>query len=191
MANLKQELKIVLNDYAERVADALSDEVFLKGLGELIVKLIIKRTQDGYDIYSRRFGGYNRSYNKKKAYKNADEQKVGKYASNSKSDKLQLTGNLLNSITAAKPKFKVQKNGGIIITGAYVKGTLQRKKAEGLGSTTGVARGGSRYSKKDWLFLGLAIRGSYVKKETEAINKYISDYIGEKLIKSINKKNMG
>lgn len=189
MQNLNQQLTIVLDAYAERVKDALKDEEFLNGLETLIVKLIIDRIEAGYDIYSRKFGGYNRSYKKSKAYEYATERnKPTRYASRSASDKLRLTGNLLSGIKAKTARLvRDEKNGGFIIrTGVYLLAS-QREKAEGLGSTTGVARNHKRYSKKAYLFLGLAVSGSYVQKETKAINKYIADYIGEKLIKKINK----
>ena len=191
MANLKQELNIILNSYAIEVKDSLSDQKFLDGLQDLIVELIIKRTQAGYDIYSRKFGGYNRSYKKKKAYAYAKKHGgiISKYASTSTSDKLQLTGHLFNAIKAKKVRVTQIKNTVILKTGSYILGTKQQKKAEGLGNTTGHSRGGGRYSKKAWLFLGLAIRGAWAKSEQKAINNYIEKWIGEKLVQKINSKN--
>ena len=190
MGKIAQNIELTINkELGARVA-ALGRPSQLRALGELIVGLIIKRTQAGYDIYSRSFGGYNRSYDKKYAYRYARKkgETFTKYASKSKSDKLQLTGQLLSSIKS-KVKFQqLGKNKSRIVVTIYISGREEQEKAEGLMNTTGYKRGGGTYSKKSWDFFGLAVSGTYSEKEQKRINKFISNRLRERTIADIQVK---
>jgi hypothetical protein len=177
MASTEQKIFLKLKADVEKITAEIDINKFIEGLGELIVQLNIKRIQDGYDIRSRKFGRYNVGYDKKEALKYAKKKySTGKYSSTSKSDKLQLTGSLLRSLHYEVKKKSIF-NQGLSVRLVIDTDTRNRKKAKGLMSTTGVARDGSRYSKKAWLFMGLAVSGFYVKKEKEAIDKYIAKFI--------------
>lgn len=189
MSDVSQQISIRLN---KGLGDALSNINTAKlrdKLAELIVKLVIERTQAGYDVYSRRFGGYNKSYDKKQSYKYA-ARKYGttEYSSSSTGDKLQLTGNLLSSIKSNKGRISVSKNGIFITFKVAVTGSKNLRKAEGLQSTTGHTRNGRRYAKKAFVFMGLAISGSYVTKETNAIQDLIIKLVREKTKIKVTKR---
>jgi hypothetical protein len=119
-----------------------------------IHKTIIERVMNGLDLFGDKFGGYNASYKKKKAYQYATK-KYGTYKFASTSAPLRLTGRLLSSIQV---KIQEARTTGNVIKIKYlvtVPPELQPQ-VEGLQSTVGVARNQRRYSKKAWYFLGIS-----------------------------------
>lgn len=189
MADIKQDIEIRLNREYEKAFRAINIKKLVDKISELVIKLVIERTQAGYDLRSRKFGGYNKSYKKSKAYKYA-AKKYGttRYSMKSTSDKLQLTGNLLSSIKTLKTRFRVGEKGVRLFVQVGVTGSKNIKKAKGLQSTTGVARDRSRYSKKSWEFMGLAISGRFAKEEKSAIQNLIAKAIQEEVNIKIRKR---
>lgn len=180
MATIKQTLQLQVSYINKEIVNILKSQSFKRAFAKLLLEINLKRIDSGYDTQSRKFGGYNRGYNKKKAQENSKE-KLTNFASTSNSKKLRLTGNLLSSISIYAVKVVGGKKGLVIKTGYYIKGALQNKKAEGLYSTTGTARGKSKYSKKSWRFLGIATSGRLNKEETQQVNDFISNYVNHDL----------
>ena len=179
MSNIKQQIQVSLNNAFLDYLQKIDKTAFANELGRLIIDLIIKRTQEGYDVRSRKFGNYNRGYNKRKAQKYAAKrQSLTEYASTSNNKKLQLTGSLFSSLTTKTKLFTINKRGINIIIDVFIADSLNRLKAEGLQSTTGYSRGGA-YSKKSWEFFGLATSGNYFNSENIAIQRFIAKEIGK------------
>jgi len=177
MAEIKQQIEFQLNKDLAQALKNLNADKLAKDLAKIILQLILKRINDGYDIKSRKFGNYNKNYNKARAYKYASA-KYGttKYASTSERDKLRLTGNLLSSIDAKPDKIFIGAGGASIKIKVFFKDAFNELKAEGLQSTTGYTKKG-RYSKKSWEFFGLAISGTYANEEKLRLQRYIINYI--------------
>jgi hypothetical protein len=187
MPDIKQTITAsIINDINAYFDDATLVQAGIKA-GQEAVEQIIKRTQSGKDVDNRNFGNYNsdkngKPYNKKRAYKYA-AKKFGttKYASTKTKDKLQLTGNLFSAISYKLKKI-TRTNSNIKFTiELYIKGRRENLKAEGLMSTTGVARNGSRYSKKSWKFFGLSNNSTQLGKESSAIKRAIVKVLGTRL----------
>lgn len=178
MANIKQQIEFSLNkDFAEAMK-LIDYNQLSKKLQKFIIQLVIFRINQGYDIHSRKFGGYNASYNKAKAYKYATS-KFGKteYASSSTNNKLRLTGNLLSGLKIQELSHFVNQNTAKIKLRMYLEGAENQDKAEGLMSTTGTARNRQTYSKKSYEFFGLAVSGSFKVDETKKITAFIQHEI--------------
>lgn len=180
MDNIEQNIKIALD---KKFTDFLSPSratILANKMKTLIPKLIIARTQAGFDIHGRKFGGYNASYDKATAYKYAAKKHgLTSYASSSKSNKLQLTGNLFSSIIAKTKSVKVVNGRIQIIVNVGIQGREEQEKAIGLQSTTGYTRGGGSYSKKSWEFFGLSVSGSYRQNEKTEVLKEVSKVLGK------------
>lgn len=178
-SDIKQSIQVSLNNAFVDYINKIDKLAFTNELGNLIEQLIIKRTQEGFDVKSRKFGNYNAGYNKVKAQKGAAKRSgMTSYASTSKSKKLQLTGSLFSSITTRPKKFVVNKRGIHIVLECFINDSLNQLKAEGLQSTTGRSRSGS-YSKKSWEFFGLAHSGNYVNSESKAIQDFVFKSLGK------------
>lgn len=181
MDNIEQNIKIVLNEKFTEYLNASRATVIANKMQKLIPQLIIARTQDGFDIYGRKFGGYNASYDKKKAFKYASKRDgLTSYASSSKSNKLQLTGNLFSSIFAKTKSVRVINGRVQIVVNIGIKGRDNQEKAIGLQSTTGYTRGGGSYSKKSWEFFGISISGGYQSREKTEVLKLVASILGKR-----------
>ena len=179
MSDLRQSISVSLNKAFADNLNKIDKQKFANSLSDLVVELIIKRTQAGYDVNGRKFGNYNAGYNKAKAQKYARKKSgLTEYASTSKSNKLQLTGSLFSSIEARAKRFTISKRGVTILIEAYIADSFNRLKAEGLQSTTGYTRN-STYSKKSWDFFGLAKSGNFANVEAEAIRKLVQKEFGK------------
>ena len=143
-------------------------------LCKLIIRLIIERILAGYDLFSRKFGGYNESYNKEKAFKYA-VRKYGRteWASKSKRDKLRLTGNLLSSLDAKLIGVQTGLRQVIFRIMITTKDPSQIPKILGLQSETGVARNRRTYAKKAYYFMGLALSGEWKIREEREIRDFL------------------
>lgn len=148
-----------------------------KELEVALLKIQRDRTDDGYDIYGRKFGGYNKSYNKAKAFVYASKRYgtaefSGSPSTTGKRTPLRLTGQLFSGMIV---KFLgVDKQGTkVIFKFKFTVKDDQLKKAEGLQSETGTTRSGSTYSKKSWMFMGLSVSGSNVQQESNIIKSII------------------
>ena len=170
-------------DLQKKIGEAISKSEIDK-LGRALQryireKIIIQRIKDGMDLSGQSFGGYNKSYDKKKSF-NYATRKFGrtKYASNSENDKLQLTGHLLSGIqvTFVSSSNSVNKiNMKFLIN---VRPELEPQQI-GLESTSGSVRtkaGIKKYAKKAWHFLGISKRLGEDKK----ILRFIQSYLGKR-----------
>ena len=86
MSDIEQTISIRLKKDMADTLNNINKTKLLSDIGETIVNLVIKRTSDGYDLQSRRFGNYNAGYNKRKALKYARKHGRNdyKYSSTSK-----------------------------------------------------------------------------------------------------------
>lgn len=163
---------------AKKASAIFVDETKMRQIGQELAKkivgLIIERILAGYDLFSRKFGGYNVSYKKEKAYKYA-VAKYGKtkWASSSTRDKLRLTGNLLSSLEAKVVGVQVGFKQVIFRILITTKDPTQIPKIQGLQSETGVARNHKTYAKKAYLFMGLALSGQWKNKEEQEIRNFL------------------
>lgn len=178
MADIKQQIEIALNKEYANALKSINMPQLMKSLQKLLLKLIIKRISEGYDIHSRKFGNYNTGYDKTKAIKYASK-KYGttEYMSTSKSQKLRLTGNLLSSLASKEVSSYIGQTSAKLKFRIYIKDAVNELKAEGLQSTTGTARNNKTYSKKSYEFFGLALSGDYATRERKAILDLIGLYL--------------
>lgn len=146
-------------------------------MGEEAVKIIKQRTNEGIDIYGRKFGNYNQGYL---------AQKKRRYGSNR--GWLQASGDLFEDITYEVLKITQNRNGASI----KIKVTVKERsylKTIGLQDTTGTARNGKKYSKKAWLFLGLSQTGARVMSEQKRlVDIFNKTVLGKKVPKSLQIK---
>ena len=188
MSAVEQTISIRLKKEMATALATIDRTKLLKDLADKIVALVIKRTSDGYDLQSRRFGNYNAGYDKREALKYAKKkQGTTKFSSTSKSDKLRLTGNLMSSLETNKGRITIKSNGIFITFKVFVTGAKNIKKAEGLQSTTGYTKRGS-YSKKSYEFMGMATSGKYSEIETKALQNIIVKAFREKTQIKVTKK---
>lgn len=131
---------------------------------KVIVKMIIDRIYRGYDLEGRKFGGYNRSYDKSYAFSyvtgGVNSPIASKYfraptEHQSKSEPLRLSGQLLSNIQVDLKTASVLSSQIKVVYRVYVPKKFEEQ-VIGLQSTTGTARNGSTYSKKAWTFMGLS-----------------------------------
>jgi hypothetical protein len=170
----------MINELKKNLSNALLEKAAV-AMGKEAVKIIQERTmQDELDYKGRKFGEYNartyktKSGRRKMAKKQYIQIKRDKYDS---STYLWNTGALMSSIYATKPTVTLSAN---IITIKF-KLTVradQMEKAEGLMSTTGVARNHKTYSKKAWRFLGIAESGPLYQSERNRLLKVFFNHLG-------------
>ena len=158
-------------------------------LCQFILKLIIQRILAGYDLFSRKFGGYNESYNKEKAY-NYAVRKYGstEWASKSKKDKLRLTGNLLSSLDVKLVSIQTGLRKVVFRILISTKDPTQIPKILGLQSETGVARNRRTYAKKAYYFMGLALSGEWKIREEREIRNFLVSELENIISKKIEVK---
>lgn len=159
-------------------------EKVAKKAASFIREMIIQRILDGKDLYGNKFGGYNKSYNKQKAWQYA-ARKYGtyKYSSSSEDAKLRLTGRMLSKIRVQSGSVKKTKSLITMPFRIYPEPII-KEQVEGLQSTIGVARNGARYAKKAWYFMGLS---KQLGEQTKLIN-YIVRQLSQELKGSITTK---
>lgn len=180
----EQEIEIILRKKFLQVVKSTKLEATFKKVGALIVEIMRDRTNDGFDIYGSKFGGYNRSYRKEYALKYAGGKfgtttYVGNSSVSGGRTPLRLTGHLFSAmdfkivnIDNSNPRFIKAK------IKVFVNDKEQQDKVTGLQSTTGTARNGQTYAKKAWKFLGLSVSGSRVQRERNEINSLLRKDIG-------------
>lgn len=141
----------------------------LKPLEKVLVEIMRKRTDEGYDIFGRKFGGYNKSYNKQKALSYA-AKKYGttQFMGNSRTP-LRLTGRLFSSMKAKLLSVNMSGNLMTAKFSIFIDDPTQERKVIGLMSETGTARNHKNYSKKAWSFLGISVAGSRKAQEETLI----------------------
>ena len=165
---IKKKLTQVLSkSMLEEVADKV---------GQKCVDLMRDRTNQKLDIYGRRFGGYNRSYNK--AYALSHSGAKTEWAGTT-STPWRLTGQLFSAMAYKVMKIDLSKLSFQLKI--YINDINQQGKVMGLQSSTGIARNGRAYSKKAWDFLGLSVAGSYMQTERNEINRIISSEVKSQL----------
>jgi len=140
-----------------------------KGLEPILLDIMRQRTNAGFDIYGRKFGGYNRSYNKKYALSHLRETAT-EYKGTTATP-LRLSGQLFSNMIVKYSGFN-RVGTKFLLKFIFTVKESQLKKVEGLTSTTGTARNRKSYSKKSWMFLGLSLSGSRVQIESKVINDY-------------------
>lgn len=183
----EQQVEAVIKGKIQRgLSQGLLQKVGKEGAA-LIRRMIIERILQNKDLYGNNFGGYNKSYKKDKAWAYA-AAKYGtyKYSSSRESDKLRLTGRLLNRIRVNFNPQDVRKTSNQITYKFNI--TTERDvkdQVEGLQSTTGVARNGARYSKKAWYFLGI----SKQLGEQDKLKNFLIRRLGDGLKANIKTKN--
>lgn len=176
--NVTRQIQLVLNQSLAKKMQSIDLKAFGKDMNELLIKNMIVRTQAGVDVQGRKFGGYNKNYDKKQSLKYAKKRYGStKYASSSISDKLQLTGNLFSSFRSNTKGVRKTKNGALIVFKMSIEGKNNNDKAAGLQSNTGYARNRKNYAKKAWDFFGIAQSGVYKKKETRSFFKLFNKYL--------------
>jgi len=126
------------------------------------VDIMRERTSDGKDVDGRKFGGYNRSYNKKKAIKTVKGKTP--YAAKKQGDFLRLSGKLFSDMSAKVIAVDQDLTSIRIKWLMYIK-PRSVKKALGLQQNTGYTRSRKTYSKKSWRFFGLSTGGSQRREE--------------------------
>lgn len=144
---------------------ALSDKIINQDystigreLSQLILKLIWDRTSKGIDIKGRLWRRYKaKGYAKKK-------QQYGR----GKNDWLVLSGDLKRSL-GCKYVNTTKSGSSVTLNFELTIPEDQKKKVEGLLSSTGHDRNGRSYPKSDWLFLGLSEVGTEKANEASAI----------------------
>lgn len=170
MGKIQQQIEIKLSKEVESAMRNIATPELMKKLSEKLIAIMIRRTQDGYDNRGRRFGNYNKSYDKSKAYARAKNK--GRFSSSSTSNKLQLSGELFRSLTYKGAKITNSKTSINLKTTLTIDGIDNQLKAEGLQSTTGYSRKGT-YSKKSWEFFGLSVSGDRVNQEKAEIMLFL------------------
>ena len=179
----EQEIEIILRKKLLKVITTTKLQDTFKKVGALIVEIMRDRTDDGFDIYGSKFGGYNRSYRKAYALKYAGGKfgtttYVGNSSVSGGRTPLRLTGHLFSAMDYEV--IQIQNSGTFIKAKikVFVNDKSQEGKVEGLLSTTGTARNGQTYAKKAWKFLGLSVSGSRVQRERNEINSLLRKDIG-------------
>src|SRR5512133_769926 len=108
IVNLKKKVLTMLNNSAlKRIAQTAEP---------FILKLIQRRIQSGYDLDGKKFGGYNASYKKSKAYNYVTSARSGKYHRTptewAMGGKLMLSGQLMSNIKVSN--ISVTNSTGLI-----------------------------------------------------------------------------
>jgi hypothetical protein len=145
-------------------------------IGKEMVNIMRERTESGYDIYGRKFGGYNKSYNKAYALKYAAAKYGTTQYKGDLNTPLRLTGRLFSSMNYKVLNSSISGNRLSMRIRIFIDDPTQQGKVEGLLSDTGTARNGRTYSKKEWAFLGLSVTGGRVSQEKQRINRILKDY---------------
>jgi hypothetical protein len=130
-----------------------------------IKRLIRERTAAGYDSNGQKFAALK--YDKKLAFKYLKGKKTT-YASDSTSDNIRLSGQIMSGLEVKVIDFKIDSQGVFIEYDIDVKGSRNKKVAMNLESDRGTARNKKRYSKARRQFLRLATRGEWKTKEENA-----------------------
>jgi len=159
--------------FAKAVEKTLGKSTLIKlyeGLGRTIISIMRTRTQRGFGINSQKFV-YSKNYNKKRAFK-YQSKKYGttQYSSDSKANKLQLTGHLFSSFKYKISKFPSQQKRGI--AGAVeisITGDREQKIAANL------------YRMPRWRFFGLAKSGNEKTNEKNVIDAYIRNFLKQSI----------
>ena len=162
MAKVYDEVLMVLNKKFLAMANKTVLSRMASRLAKESVDIMRERTADGIDVDGRKFGGYNRSYNKKKLMKKL----TGKtpYAAKKQGDFLRLSGKLFSDMSAKVISVEQDLTSIKIKWLMYIK-PRSVKKALGLQQSTGYTRSRTQYSKKAWRFFGLATGGSQRREE--------------------------
>jgi hypothetical protein len=179
MLNAEQQFKIAIEKkIMNQIFSQSTLRVAFEGVAKKAIDIMRKRISDGYDIYGRHFGGYNRSYNKARAMRRL--QGKTEYAATSVKDYLRLSGELFSDM-----KFQVK---GINQSSTSILGEIRlyiaprsQQKAMGLMSETGVARNHRTYSKKSWDFLGLSVSGPRVASERKQLEEVFMKILSKNL----------
>jgi len=159
-SNIKLELNTKLFEGVKDVIQEVKDDI-----GAEILKLIWKRTDEGFDVEGRQW----RRYKAKNYVKIKRSYGATKW--------LQLTGNLRKR-TKIRYAGTEKKARTVILKYDIVINQADEKKVQGLLSTTGYDRNRRTYPKSDFNFLGLSRPGSPFY--TKELNR-ISMIIGAKL----------
>jgi len=177
----------------KKITAMFTDQAVFREIGERLAakikKMILERIFAGYDLMSRKFGNYNVSYDKKRAFKYASRRYgTTEYASSSTKDKLRLTGRLLSSLDVRMLGIESNLRQVKFKFLVYLKDPTQIPKAIGLQSTTGVARNHQVYSKKAYTFLGLAVSGAWKNREDEEIKQFLFREVGDIINRKVGVK---
>lgn len=159
--------KAFLEQAEQKLIELQNNAARMKTLQTRIENRILRhlraRTKAGIDSDGNKFPRYKKSYNKAYQFKHT-KLKKNNYASGSKSDDIQFSGQIFKNLNVKVSDIVIDKEGISFEVEVGVRGARNKLVAKALESSIGVARNKRRYRKSKRLFLAVSDKGPWGNK---------------------------
>jgi len=169
---------IFLEKAQERLAELSDNQARIAELKRKIVnrakRHIRARTKAGFDSDGNKFKPVKKTYRKYYQFHHTSEKKTN-YASSSKSDDIQFTGQIFKNLDVKVKDVLIDSEGVTVEVEVGVKGARNKKIAKVLEGSIGTARNKKRYRKAKRPFLAISDSGRWGTQFEKEIIKTIEN----------------